>query len=286
MENKRKVHCCSSAILLDCEEYICVECLLSNRHQGREMVSIDKACKLKMEKYRDLMDQAEQAVSEVQSYHSALQECLDEINTRHEAIARCFEEHYEEVLRFVQEQKTATSRKLTSEFDEIKANFVFSMNEISKMEEAVMSPIQFTSMPFHVLSECLQERENILKILKSKLASRPIFDSPPISSLLSDSTEELMSQIKTLATKCCEKSLIQTASSTFDRSKTPTRMQQTNRKYSSRQQTEATSSSFILNPIPSQREKLLTPRIPRDQSKKSITRSKSPIFRTDIRRYL
>lgn len=270
---------------MDSNEYICVECLLSNIHNGREIVSIEKACRNKVEAYKELMSQAEEVSREAKNWIMRLKENLEEHKLREKSNLKTLEEYFDEVLTAVLEKKNLVTQKFEHENQKFQEKGKFSIDELSQIEELVSSQINYTSMPLHVFTSNIQEKEDNLQRLKTIMLDKPSIPHVSLPDILSAELGDLMNQIKSITAKTCEKEVAKPAQKPSERQVTPSRILPTASKLPSQHQAGLKHHSFHLNILTSHRDSNLTPRIHKDHSKKSLTRSKSPIFRTDIRKF-
>lgn len=234
----------------------------------------------KAAKYKSTMEDAQKAAMLSYQFIEEQKQKRDYFENEEIKTHRMVDDAFESLRLCVEDKKQQLKGMISTAFSDQKVSMFSVVAEISNLQSEITSTLEHSSLSFVQLSnELAAKRDSITRLLRLTKIRQKKIEIPKIE--FTDSfLDDIIRAVKGIFSQLSVFKPRNITNKSTDRPATPGRGHINPPK--ARQ--DSRSGSFAQTPIPPIKEMPSTPRVQKDQTKKSTTRSKSPIFNTDIRR--
>jgi hypothetical protein len=264
---------------------MCIECLLANRHKDQQIVSLDKAFKSKIAEYRNMIKSAEGLLSNVQNCINDCCQTEKFLSKTETDVMNKIEETFRCLQLYFDASKSDLMARASRAFKNHRVSFQSYTNDLKNLLSSTCVQIDYQNLSLDQFAkEVVSRKASISKM--EEMTRSPMTLKNDIDISFSDKDiDNILKNVRNELSKITEKTGNQSgyqACKVPDRPITPSRSHLTASKSNVKQIAESKTTAFYAPKETSYAPS--TPRLTKDVSKKSLTRSKSPIFKTDIRR--
>jgi hypothetical protein len=241
-------------------------------------VSIDKAFKNKVLEYKNLIRDSEGVLLAAQRQISEFSMIECNFDRSHDAFLKKLEETFISLAHSLDYIKNDLNSRYSKEAMKQRNSAEKDVEELKSLFKNACHQIDYQGVSLDYFNKEVSNRRNIIAQIQ-EIIQKPANSNFEVEFTLGDSElDSIIKKLRTELSRLFEKPSIQVSIKQPERLQTPSRNQNHSSKSNLRHQVEARPPSSI-----NKKDAPLTPRTTKDLSKKSLTRSKSPIFKTDIR---
>lgn len=258
---------------------------MANRHKDKEIIAVDKALKTRTSEFRAWTKHAEAVAAQAYKFIADCGTSEASLDAARKDTLRKTEEAFQAIHALVDAAKNEALSKISRSTGGQRESAQKTISELQSLVTAVMRPVDCQSLSIDTIGKELAHRKETVAKIEELMRSPVNGTKNEVECSVSEKEiDVLMKRIKVEFSKITEKSqhaLPPQPSKLSERPLTPSKAHLHSTKSNVKPLHENRPASTVTG-----REAPLTPKNTKDLTKKSFTRSKSPIFKTDIRRWL